>query len=114
MKYLSKEKNGDFYGIGNICNYSITLIDLNINCLLLTLEINLTITKCFFFFCLFVGHSINQGASDQCSVDKYALENEGTIQYDTAIQKLDQFTLCAWMRFTNHKGDHSIFTYSGK
>lgn len=52
--------------------------------------------------------------SDQCSVDKYAFEDEGTIQYDASIPKMEQFTLCAWMRFTNHNGDHSIFTYSGK
>ncbi|XP_031635791.1 uncharacterized protein LOC116348800 [Contarinia nasturtii] len=50
--------------------------------------------------------------SDQCSVDKYAFEDEGTIQYDVSIPKMEQFTLCAWMRFTNHDGDHSIFTYS--
>lgn len=55
-----------------------------------------------------------QVANEQCSVEKYALENEGTIQYDAALPKLEQFTLCAWMRFTNHKGDHSIFTYSGE
>lgn len=55
-----------------------------------------------------------QVGSDQCSVEKYALENEGTIQYEAALPKLEQFTLCSWMRFTNHKGDHSIFTYSGE
>ncbi|XP_055694385.1 uncharacterized protein LOC129796456 isoform X2 [Lutzomyia longipalpis] len=52
------------------------------------------------------------GPLDSCSVDKYALEHEGTLQYDKTLPKLDQFTLCAWMRFTNHSGDHTIFTYS--
>lgn len=47
-------------------------------------------------------------------MDKYALEYEGTLQYDKTLPKLDQFTLCAWMRFTNHSGDHTIFTYSGE
>lgn len=55
-----------------------------------------------------------QPPSDQCSLEKYAVENEGTIQYGVSVPKLEQFTLCAWVRFTNHKGDHSIFTYSGK
>ncbi|XP_059622532.1 uncharacterized protein LOC132265775 [Phlebotomus argentipes] len=49
---------------------------------------------------------------DSCSVDKYALEYDGTLQYDKTLPKLDQFTLCAWMRFTNHSGDHTVFTYS--
>ncbi|GAB0099547.1 uncharacterized protein DMENIID0001_154220 [Sergentomyia squamirostris] len=49
---------------------------------------------------------------DTCSVDKYALEYEGTLQYDKTLPKMEQFTLCAWMRFTNHSGDHTIFTYS--
>lgn len=49
-----------------------------------------------------------------CSVDKFALEHEGTIQYDQSLPKLDQFTICNWMRFTNHSGDHVLFTYSGK
>ena len=51
---------------------------------------------------------------DSCAVDKFALEHEGTIKYDQHIQKLDQFTLCTWMRFTKHDGDHVLFTYSGE
>lgn len=70
------------------------------------------INMIFIYFIFY--HYFQQPASDQCALEKYAFEDEGTIQYDVAIPKLDQFTLCAWMRFTNHKGDHSIFTYSGK
>lgn len=55
-----------------------------------------------------------QIGDDQCSINKYAFEHEGTIQYEQSLPKLDQFTLCAWMRFTNHSGDHSIFTYASK
>lgn len=51
---------------------------------------------------------------DTCSTDKYAFQHEGIIQYDHSMPKLEQFTLCTWMRFTNHSGDHSLFTYSGK
>lgn len=49
----------------------------------------------------------------QCSVDKFAIEHEGTVQYDHSLPKLDQFTICNWMRFTNHSGDHVMFTYAG-
>lgn len=65
---------------------------------------------------LFDGNITGAQAADpgHCTLDKYALEHEGTIQYDQTIPKLEQFTLCAWMRFINHSGDHSIFTYSGK
>lgn len=54
------------------------------------------------------------GDAGHCTIDKYALDHEGTIQYDQTIPRLEQFTLCAWMRFINHSGDHSVFTYSGK
>ena len=54
-----------------------------------------------------------QGGDNHCSVKKYAFEHEGTVQYDNAIPKLEQFTACVWMRFTNHSGDHVLFTYSG-
>lgn len=47
-------------------------------------------------------------------MEKFAFEDEGTIQYQVVVPKLEQFTLCAWLRFTNHDGDHSMFTYSGK
>lgn len=49
---------------------------------------------------------------DSCSADKFALDHEGTVQFDASIPSLDQFTLCTWMRFTNHSGDHVLFTYS--
>ncbi|XP_037035379.1 uncharacterized protein LOC119073785 isoform X2 [Bradysia coprophila] len=47
-----------------------------------------------------------------CSVDKFAVEHEGTVQYEQSLPKMDQFTICTWMRFTNHSGDHVLFTYS--
>ncbi|KAG4070161.1 hypothetical protein HA402_003851 [Bradysia odoriphaga] len=47
-----------------------------------------------------------------CSVDKFAVEHEGTVQYEQSLPKMDQFTVCTWMRFTNHSGDHVLFTYS--
>jgi hypothetical protein len=34
------------------------------------------------------------------------------IKYNQHIGKLDQFTLCTWMRFTKHDGDHVMFTYA--
>lgn len=40
------------------------------------------------------------------------MEYEGTLQIEQSLPSLDQFTLCNWMRFTNHSGDHTIFTYS--
>lgn len=49
-----------------------------------------------------------------CPVEKYALDGDGVIEYHSSLPKLEQFTLCAWMRFTNHSGDHTIFTYSGE
>lgn len=51
---------------------------------------------------------------DKCLPQKYALEYEGTLQFDQTLPSLDQFTLCNWMRFTNHTGDHTVFTYSRK
>ena len=51
---------------------------------------------------------------DKCRPQKYALEYEGTLQIDQSLPSLDQFTLCNWMRFTNHSGDHTVLTYSRK
>lgn len=53
-------------------------------------------------------------SEDQCSVKKYAFNHDGVVQYDNEIPELAQFTICFWMRFTNHSGDHVILTYSGK
>lgn len=64
-----------------------------------------------------INHHYNNRNSPQvdqhCSVDKFAIEHEGTVQYDQSLPKLDQFTICNWMRFTNHSGDHVMFTYAG-
>lgn len=51
---------------------------------------------------------------DKCRPQKYALEYEGSLQIDQTLPSLDQFTLCNWMRFTNHSGDHTVLTYSRK
>lgn len=61
----------------------------------------------FFSFFLF-------SSQDTCSVDKYAFEHEGIIRYEHSLPKLEQLTICTWMRFTNHTGDHTLFTYSGE
>ncbi|XP_055389207.1 uncharacterized protein LOC129618459 [Condylostylus longicornis] len=52
------------------------------------------------------------GEEDACSVDKYAFDHEGTVQYRNKLPKMDQYTICFWMRFTNHSGDHTLLTYS--
>ncbi|XP_037809536.1 uncharacterized protein LOC119602218 [Lucilia sericata] len=49
---------------------------------------------------------------DQCSVKKYAFNQDGVVRYENKIPELSQFTICFWMRFTNHSGDHVILTYS--
>lgn len=49
-----------------------------------------------------------------CPVEKYAFDGDGVVEYHSSLPKMEQFTLCAWMRFTNHSGDHTIFTYSGE
>uniref|UniRef100_A0AAG5D479 Pentraxin (PTX) domain-containing protein n=1 Tax=Anopheles atroparvus TaxID=41427 RepID=A0AAG5D479_ANOAO len=49
---------------------------------------------------------------DTCSFEKYAFDHDGTVKYSNKLPALSQFTLCAWMRFTNHSGDHTIITYS--
>ncbi|XP_055631597.1 uncharacterized protein LOC129771694 [Toxorhynchites rutilus septentrionalis] len=49
---------------------------------------------------------------NKCSVDKFAFNNEGTVTYEQSLPALEQFTLCAWTRFTNHTGDHTIITYA--
>jgi len=59
-------------------------------------------------------HLVSRLLQDTCAVDKFAIDHEATIKYDTPLAKLDQFTLCTWMRFTKHDGDHVLFTYSGK
>lgn len=52
---------------------------------------------------------------DSCAFDKFAIDHEATINYDTSSMKtLEQFTLCLWMRFTKHDGDHVLFTYAGE
>ncbi|XP_016990990.1 uncharacterized protein LOC108052940 [Drosophila rhopaloa] len=49
--------------------------------------------------------------SDRCSVKKFAFNQDGQVEYGNQIPELDQFTLCFWMRFTNHSGDHVLLTY---
>ncbi|XP_055846049.1 uncharacterized protein LOC129911989 [Episyrphus balteatus] len=51
---------------------------------------------------------------DPCSVKKYAFDHEGTVTLRNKIPELEQFTVCYWMRFTNHSGDHTLLTYSDK
>lgn len=51
--------------------------------------------------------------SDSCSVKKFAFNQDGIVIYDNELPELDQFTICFWMRFTNHSGDHVMFTYEG-
>ncbi|XP_060661722.1 uncharacterized protein LOC132795179 [Drosophila nasuta] len=50
-------------------------------------------------------------AADQCSVKKFAFNQDGVVEYNNELPELEQFTLCFWMRFTNHSGDHVMFTY---
>uniref|UniRef100_A0A2M3Z1E8 Putative concanavalin a-like lectin/glucanases superfamily protein n=1 Tax=Anopheles braziliensis TaxID=58242 RepID=A0A2M3Z1E8_9DIPT len=52
------------------------------------------------------------GSHDACSFDKYAFDHDGMVKYANKLPALSQFTLCMWMRFTNHTGDHTIITYS--
>lgn len=52
-------------------------------------------------------------ASDNCSVKKFAFNQDGAVKYDNELPELDQFTICLWMRFTNHSGDHVMLTYEG-
>ncbi|XP_070499930.1 uncharacterized protein b6 [Chironomus tepperi] len=55
----------------------------------------------------------NVESPDACAFDKFAIDHESTIDYDTStVKTMDQFTLCSWVRFTKHDGDHVIFTYS--
>ncbi|XP_017054813.1 uncharacterized protein LOC108097182 [Drosophila ficusphila] len=49
--------------------------------------------------------------SDRCSVKKFAFNQDGEVEYGNPIPELEQFTLCFWMRFTNHSGDHVLLTY---
>ncbi|EDW82637.1 uncharacterized protein Dwil_GK25027 [Drosophila willistoni] len=49
--------------------------------------------------------------SDRCSVKKFAFNQDGVVEYGNQLPELDQFTLCFWMRFTNHSGDHVLLTY---
>lgn len=53
-------------------------------------------------------------SQNSCSAAKFAFNHEGTVNYNQQIPKLDQFSICLWMRFTKHDGDHVMFTYSGK
>ncbi|XP_035791367.1 uncharacterized protein LOC118466342 [Anopheles albimanus] len=52
------------------------------------------------------------GSNDACSFKKYAFDHDGIVKYANKLPGLSQFTLCMWMRFTNHTGDHTILTYS--
>lgn len=58
-----------------------------------------------------LGFMLLQGS---CAADKFALDHEATVKYETDFIKLDQFSLCMWARFTKHDGDHVLFTYSGE
>ncbi|XP_016939020.2 uncharacterized protein b6 [Drosophila suzukii] len=49
--------------------------------------------------------------ADRCSVKKFAFNQDGEVEYTNRMPELDQFTLCFWMRFTNHSGDHVLLTY---
>ncbi|XP_023160005.2 uncharacterized protein LOC111592170 isoform X2 [Drosophila hydei] len=53
----------------------------------------------------------NLYASDRCSVKKFAFNQDGAVEYNNELPELDQFTICFWMRFTNHSGDHVMLTY---
>ncbi|XP_040157508.1 uncharacterized protein LOC120897003 [Anopheles arabiensis] len=56
--------------------------------------------------------AFSASGDDTCSFDKYAFDHDGTVKYSNKLPALNQFTLCMWMRFTNHTGDHTILTYS--
>ncbi|XP_058124192.1 uncharacterized protein LOC131287915 [Anopheles ziemanni] len=56
--------------------------------------------------------AFHETGDDTCSFEKYAFDHDGTVKYGNKLPALSQFTLCAWMRFTNHTGDHTILTYS--
>ncbi|XP_052857018.1 uncharacterized protein LOC128265196 [Drosophila gunungcola] len=49
--------------------------------------------------------------SERCSVKKFAFNQDGEVEYGNQMPELDQFTICFWMRFTNHSGDHVLLTY---
>ncbi|XP_058053606.1 uncharacterized protein LOC131205503 [Anopheles bellator] len=49
---------------------------------------------------------------DACSFNKYAFDHDGMVKYGNQLPALSQFTLCTWMRFINHTGDHTLLTYS--
>ncbi|XP_020805893.1 uncharacterized protein LOC110182207 [Drosophila serrata] len=49
--------------------------------------------------------------ANRCSVKKFAFNQDGEVEYGNHLPELDQFTLCFWMRFTNHSGDHVLLTY---
>uniref|UniRef100_T1PBT1 Pentaxin family n=1 Tax=Musca domestica TaxID=7370 RepID=T1PBT1_MUSDO len=53
-------------------------------------------------------------SEDQCSVKKYAFNHDGIVEYDNEVPELAQFTICFWMRFTNHSGDHVVLTYAAE
>lgn len=61
-----------------------------------------------------VTSSVFGDIEDSCSVKKYAFDHEGTVTFRNKIPELEQFTICYWMRFTNHSGDHTLLTYSDK
>lgn len=52
--------------------------------------------------------------SNRCSVKKFAFNQDGEVEYGNHLPELEQFTLCFWMRFTNHSGDHVLLTYEGE
>ncbi|XP_067005035.1 uncharacterized protein b6 [Anabrus simplex] len=52
---------------------------------------------------------------DQCAVYKVSFNQDlyfQYIQYKEPIPELLQFTLCMWVRFTNHSNDHPLFSYA--
>lgn len=58
--------------------------------------------------------SPSSSSSDHCSVKKFAFNQDGAVQYNNELPELNQFTLCFWMRFTNHSGDHVMLTYEAE
>lgn len=73
------------------------------------------VEEIFFLIFNFFSFFVLDFLKDACAFDKFAIDHESTIDYDTSsIKTMDQFTLCSWIRFTKHDGDHVIFTYSGE
>ncbi|XP_046984223.1 uncharacterized protein LOC124554202 [Schistocerca americana] len=63
------------------------------------------------------GASQGFGEADggQCALYKVTFTQDlyfQYIQYKADIPDIQQFTLCAWTKFTNHSNDHPIFSYA--